>query len=118
MLMGELFAERPEQWGLRGDEYAWAALEERLARLPVPDDKRALEDLLVTAFNDIVGVDLMNANSWEQGESGDSGVYREEFAHGGMSSGFVCLEVWRERLIPLLMSRGEQGGKRVRDAPG
>ena len=72
----------------------------------VPDDKRALEDLLVANFNDIVGVDLRNENSWEQGESGDSGVYREEFAHGCMSSGFVCLEVWRDRLIPLLVGRG------------
>ncbi|MDQ1291556.1 MAG: hypothetical protein QG615_1364, partial [Nitrospirota bacterium] len=53
-------------------------------------------------------VDLMNEDFWEQGESGDSGVYREEFAHGGMSSGFVCLEVWRDRLIPLLVSRGRR----------
>jgi len=62
--------------------------------------------LLVANFNDIVGVDLRNENFWEQGESGDSGVYREEFAHGCMSSGFVCLEVWRDRLIPLLVGRG------------
>lgn len=108
MLMEELFAERPEQWGLRGDEFVWAALEARLAELPVPDDRRALEELLVGTFNDIVGVDLMNEDFWEQGESGDSGVYREEFAHGGMSSGFVCLEVWRDRLIPLLVSRGRR----------
>lgn len=69
---------------------------------------RALEELLVGNFNDIVGVDLMNEDFWEQGESGDSGVYREEFAHGGMSSGFVCLEVWRDRLIPLIVSRGRR----------
>ena len=108
MLMEELFAERPEQWGLRGDEFVWAALEARLAELPVPEDRRALEELLVGTFNDIVGVDLMNEDFWEQGEAGDSGVYREEFAHGGMSSGFVCLEVWRDRLIPLLVSRGRR----------
>lgn len=86
----------------------WTALEARLAGLRIPDDKRALEELLVVTFNDIVGVDLMNEDFWEQGESGDSGVYREEFAHGGMSSGFVCLEVWRDRLIPLLVSRGRR----------
>ena len=108
MLMKELFAERPEQWGLRGDEYVWTALEARLAELPVPDDERAVEGLLVGNFNDIGGVDLMNEDFWEQGESGDSGVYREEFAHGGMSSGYVCLEVWRDRLIPLIVSRGRR----------
>lgn len=108
MSMNELFAERPEQWGLRGDEYVWTALEARLAGLPVPDDRRALEELLVATFNDIVGVDLMNENFWDQGESGDSGVYREEFAHGGMSSGLVCLEVWRDRLIPLLVGRADR----------
>jgi hypothetical protein len=99
MFMEELFAERPEQWGLRGDEFVWTALEVRLDGLPVPDDKRALEDLLVAAFNGIVGVNLRDENFWEQGDSGDSGVYREEFAHGGISSGLVCLEVWRDRLI-------------------
>jgi hypothetical protein len=36
------------------------------------------------------------------------GVYQEEFAYGGLPSGFACLEVSREC----------QGGHRVRDAPG
>lgn len=117
MLMEELFTGRPEQWGLRGDEHVWAAMGARLAGLPIPDDKRALEELLVVTFNDIVGVDLMNEDFGDQGESWDSGVYREEFAHGGMSSGFVCLEVWRDRLIPLLVSRGKQGSGNFRQLP-
>ncbi len=74
--------------------------------LHVPDDKRAQEELLVVTFNDIVGVDLMNEDFWGRGEAGESGVYREEFAHGGISNGVVCLEVWRDLLIPLLVNRG------------
>lgn len=100
MRMDELFAEEPEQWGLRGDPYVWMTLRERLAGLPVPDKESALEEVLIAAFNAVVGVDL------ENGDGDEWGVYREEFAHGGMSSGHVCIEVWRDRLIPLLVSRG------------
>jgi hypothetical protein len=34
-------------------------------------------------------------------------VYREQFAHGGMSSGMISLETWRDQLIPLLAERAE-----------
>lgn len=97
MTMDELFEEQPEHWGLRGDPYAWEALRQHLVGVPVPDDDAALEGLLGTAFASVVGVDLRI----EPGEN----VYRDEFAHGGMSSGHVCLSTWRERLIPLLVSR-------------
>ena len=108
MRIDDLFAEEPEQWGLRGDPYVWTALQERLAVIPVPDDEQDLEKLLIAAFNDLVRVDVMN----DLVE--DYGVYREEFAHGGMSSGHVHLETWRDRLTPLLVSRGRStdGGPR------
>jgi hypothetical protein len=99
MMMDELFADQPDCWGLRGDPYVWKALQERLSGLPVPDEEQALDDLLVEAFNAVVGVDLRNESV------GGWGVYREEFAHGGMSSGHVSLKAWRDRLIPLLVSR-------------
>jgi hypothetical protein len=53
--------------------------------------------MLYAAFNRLVAVDLATEL--------DSSVYREEFAHGGMSSGHVSLEVWRAFLMPLLMER-------------
>ncbi|GAA3221947.1 ADP-ribosylglycohydrolase family protein [Actinocorallia longicatena] len=98
MTMDELFAEPPAQWGLRGDPHAWAALRERLNAMPVPEDPARLEDLLAATFLDVVGVDPRTAT----GEH----VYREEFAHGGMSSGHVHLPTWRDRLLPLLLARG------------
>ncbi|MCK0093100.1 hypothetical protein MWU77_20185 [Rhodococcus sp. F64268] len=100
MTMDQLFVEEPERWGLRGDPYVWAALREHLAGLPLPDGEVALEESLLTAFTAVVSVDLRT-------ESVDQ-VYREEFAHGGMSSGHVCLPVWRDDLIPLLVSRGRR----------
>lgn len=100
MTMEQLFEEEPEQWGLRGDPYVWAAIREHLAGRPLPDDDTTLEESLLTAFTAVVGVDLRT-------ESADQ-VYRKEFAHGGMSSGHVSLRIWRDRLIPLLVSRGRR----------
>lgn len=90
--------EEPEGWGLRGDPYVWAALREYLAGVPLPDDEVTLEESLFSAFTAVVGSDLRT----EPAER----VYREEFAHGGMSSGHVHLPTWRDSLIPLLVSRG------------
>ena len=100
MTMDELFEEKPEHWGLRGDPYVWEAIRQHLVGVLLPDDDVELENLLLTAFASIVGVDLRT----EVAEN----VYREEFAHGGMSSGHVCLPIWRDRLIPLLVSRARR----------
>jgi hypothetical protein len=32
-------------------------------------------------------------------------MYREQFAHGGMSGGLISIETWRDQLIPLLTDR-------------
>ncbi|MBO2460612.1 hypothetical protein [Actinomadura violacea] len=97
MMMNQLFEERPKQWGLRGDPYVWDVLQERLRGTPVPTEAGEVEGLLLDAFRAVVGVDLRTAQ--------EESVYREEFAHGGMSSGSVHLPTWRERLVPLLVQR-------------
>lgn len=97
--MDQLFEEEPEQWGLRGDPYVWAALRQHLAGRPLPNDKAKLEASLLAAFTSVVGADLRT----EQADQ----VYRREFAHGGMSSGHVSLPTWRDSLIPLLVRRGQ-----------
>ncbi len=53
--------------------------------------------LFEPAFGEVVGVNL--ASYPEQT------VYREQFAHGGMSGGMISIETWREQLIPLLTDR-------------
>ena len=35
---------------------------------------------------------------------GDS-AYREQYARGGMSSGMISLDAWRQRLMPMLAER-------------
>ena len=97
--MDELFDPAPDQWGFRGDPHAWAVLREHLAMTPVPAEGHEVEDLLIEAFLTVVGVDLRTTR--------DERVYREGFAHGGMSGGYVHLPTWRERLVPLLVSRAQ-----------
>ncbi|MFF5973349.1 hypothetical protein ACFY7C_17680 [Streptomyces sp. NPDC012769] len=94
--MAALFDPEPEVWGLRGDPYVWRTLRDRLAGTDVPPTTEAATALLRAAFAEVVGVDL---------DTPESSVYREQYAHGGMSSGVVHLDTWRERLMPMLVER-------------
>ncbi|MFJ6650536.1 hypothetical protein ACIQPS_33375 [Streptomyces sp. NPDC091290] len=95
--MSELFDPEPERWGLRGDPHVWRALRDHLAKTDIPSSVDEADSLLRVTFDELVGVDLAT--------SAESSVYREQFAHGGMSSGMVCLDGWRDRLLPLLAER-------------
>ncbi|MFD3943748.1 hypothetical protein [Streptomyces sp. NPDC058579] len=95
--MASFFDPEPERWGLRGDPHVWRALRDELSGTDVPASLGEAVELLRVTFSELVGVDL----------AGDpaSSVYRKSFAHGGMSSGMVSLDTWRESLMPLLASR-------------
>ena len=93
-----LFDGEPHQWGLRGDPHAWRAIRDRLAGVVLPGSVEELERLLLATFQEVVGVDLARDPA--------PSVFREEFAHGGLSSGTVDLDTWRTRLMPLLVDRG------------
>jgi hypothetical protein len=97
MRVSALFDPEPQTWGLRGDPHLWQALRERLADQDLPDSADELVDLLNAAFRDLVGTDL----------AGDpaASVYKEQFAHGGLSSGMISLDTWRRQLLPLLTER-------------
>lgn len=93
-----LFNEPPETWGLRGDPYLWRELEDRREVVDLTTDAHDLKRLLESEYQNITAqpIDV------------DEDVFVERFAHGGMSSGFVCPEFWRETAIPLLVSRYEE----------
>lgn len=95
--LGDLFKVEPEQWGLRGDPWVCAAMRDRLSNEPLPTDLDDVRQRLLDTFREVVGVDLTDRQVTEEH------VYREEFAHGGMSSGGISLPTWRERLVPLLV---------------
>lgn len=93
----DIFSEVPGQWGLRGDPYLWQALEKSFYSLKAPKSSNEFENLLESAFERLVGVPITH----------DKDVFVPEFAHGGMSSGYVCLIFWRETAFPMLCRRLE-----------
>lgn len=95
--MARLFAPEPEGWGLRGDPFVWRALRDHLAHTPLPGSVDEVVDLVHAAFREVTGTDLTTER--------EPTVYLERYAHGGMSSGHIALDVWRERLIPMLAQR-------------
>ncbi len=97
MKMTALFDPEPHTWGLRGDPYIWRALREHLSGADMPGSAAEIAAKLHAAFGELVGVDLADDQA--------SSVYLEEHAHGGMSSGVVSLDAWRQRLMPMLVER-------------
>ena len=95
--MGSLFTPEPEQWGLRGDPHLWRALREALKEASIPATREAVASLLLGHIKDLTDVDVLLERQ--------DAVYREAFANGGMSSGQIHIPTWRDRLIPLLISR-------------
>jgi hypothetical protein len=92
-----LFDPEPDTWGLRGDPYLWRALRKRLANEPMPGSPDKLARVLRATFEELTGTALADDSAED--------IYREEFAHGGMSSGMISLETWRRQLVPTLVQR-------------
>jgi hypothetical protein len=97
MPVSALFDPEPQAWGLRGDPYLWRALRVHLSDQDIPATADELDGLLHEAFRELAGADLASSPA--------SSVYREQYAHGGMSSGMISLDTWRQRLMPMLAER-------------
>ena len=97
MRVSDLFDPEPQTWGLRGDPYLWRALRAHLSGQDIPASADELADLLHQAFRELAGTDLASDPA--------TSVHREQYAHGGMSSGMISLEAWRQRLMPMLAER-------------
>jgi hypothetical protein len=93
--ISEIFEEKPWQWGLRGDPFLWKEMADKIGELPLPDTERQLEELLHATFKNLVGFPISHRKD----------VLIERYAHGGMSSGYVSLRFWREKAIPMLLTR-------------
>lgn len=97
MKASELFEPEPQQWGLRGEPYLWRAMSEYLAETELPGTLAETGRLLQLAFTELAEVDLVaDPAQW---------VYLDRYAHGGMSSGMICLDTWRQELMPMLIER-------------
>jgi hypothetical protein len=99
MRVSALFDPEPRTWGLRGDPSLWRALRAHLADLDIPASLGGVAALLHEGFGELAGIDLASDPA--------PSVYREQYAHGGMSNGMISLDTWRQRLMPLLLERAQ-----------
>ena len=93
--VGSLFDPEPENWGLRGDSFLWRQIQRNLSTTPLPATQTDFESLIANAFLELSGNPLSTQNHF----------HVEEYAHGGMSSGYISPAFWREQAIPLLRQR-------------
>lgn len=90
--MIELFDTEPMSWGLRGDPYLWIEMKNYFSNTGLPKSKNELEILIGSAFKEITGHQITESKFF----------HIERFSHGGMSSGLVAPEYWRNTVIPYL----------------
>jgi hypothetical protein len=91
------FEEKTYQWGLRGDPHLWNEMSEHFAHIPIPDSADELVHLIEAAFELSTGHSILE----------EANFYVERFSHGGMSSGVVSPEFWRDKVIPVMCERFE-----------
>jgi hypothetical protein len=94
-LVAALFEESPRQWGMRGDPHLWRDLASRVGELPLPETEAELAALLELWFERLAGVPLTAKDP----------VFLEQYAHGGMTSGYVNPPWWLETGLPFLRGR-------------
>ena len=93
--LSTLFENEPAQWGLRGDPYLWRDMKDAALSYPWPATDVELIAILEDMFAELTGESL----------EGDGPLFVKKFAHGGMSSGQVSREFWRNSAFPLLLLR-------------
>lgn len=93
--ISDLFNEEPIQWSLRGDPYLWRDMKQQFININCPDSVEKFIEIIETAFQNLTGYPI----------SYDDSIGLKKYSHGGMSSGFVDPEFWRDKVIPLLKKR-------------
>jgi hypothetical protein len=93
--IAEIFHDEPPHWGLRGDPYLWAEMARRFKEVVCPATPNSLIIMIEHAFAELTGFPISHRDD----------IYVERYSHGGMSSGEVSPEYWRNTALPLLRKR-------------
>ncbi len=93
--VSELFVDRPQRWGLRGDPPLWDALLQHFAGITIPCSAADLSALVEAAFESLTQHAIAETQPF----------YIEKYARGGMSNGMVSPEFWRQHGLPLILAR-------------
>ena len=104
--VASLFEGEPCQWGLRGDPHLWREMIEYFKDVPCPAKFWNLASLISDAFEKLTGQPITHPEPF----------FVEKYSHGGMSSGYVKPQFWRDTAIPILRSRLAGGGTSVQNA--
>lgn len=96
--VGSLFGSPPGQWGLRGDPFLWKDLLRVFRPVTLPDSADTLKAMLEAGFLALTAEAL---------DAKKEMFYVERYSHGGMSSGHIDPEFWRNRAFPLIIERFE-----------
>jgi len=96
MTVADLFDPEPEQWGLRGDPYLWREMKKTFAETQLTESRLDIRAEIERAFHSIVGVPLSDERDMH---------YVERYTNGGMSSGQVCFDFWKNRALSILSFR-------------
>lgn len=99
--ISELFYPAPEQWGLRGDPFLWREMARAFRGVPAPDLPQPLARSLTCMF------EALTSHSIDSEEP----VHVARYESGGMSSGQVSPEFWRQVGLPLLLRRSHSEAK-------
>ncbi len=95
--VSDIFADRPKQWGLRGDPFFWEDLKTVFAFDELSITPGTLADRICDVYQRVTGERLTT----------DSKGYVQKYDHGGMSSGQLDGKWILNTCIPMLQERLE-----------
>jgi len=93
-----LFETGASQWGLRGDPYLWEEMRVHFEGVPLPKTAVSFQILIKDAFTTLIGHPFPT-------EANLAPIPIKRFDHGGMSSGLISPDFWRDNAIPELTKR-------------
>ena len=95
MDISDIFESEPVQWGLRGDPLLWRDMAKKLSNQKMPRTSAELEKKLINTFESLTGKPICFSER----------LVLDKYKSTGMSSGGISFKFWREKGIPLLVSR-------------
>ncbi|MEZ5296558.1 MAG: hypothetical protein R2697_09905 [Ilumatobacteraceae bacterium] len=98
-VLGDAFDIHHRQWGLRADPHIWWAVRDLVGATPTPATRDEIRAAFVDSASQVADVDLDHTD--------DLRPYRAHLDQGGMSGGFVDVQWWRTKGIPLLVDRAD-----------
>ena len=90
-----LFADPPQQWGMRGDTFLWNEMKLEFQKIPLPLSTEEFAAIFKTFFKKFTGEPL----------TGACRPCVSRYDSGGMSGGQVSGAFWLNEALPLLLER-------------